>query len=179
MTFLIYLTLLTTAVITQVRLSMWVYLKIKSTCDSKSALKLWATESEQQTLLHWNKLILMSQQQILLYFISVMFKVIKKRERMREKKTNTIRGNRVQVSLTVALHPHLYNDECFFLMKFAFLVVSLSTHVLVFLEHSSMLIPKTLEQVGSSTEPWLKSWASRGLSTNPELSRHSEKADQQ
>lgn len=85
MTFLIYLTLLTTAVITQVRLSMWVYLKIKSTCDSKSALKLW-TESEQQTLLHWNKLILMSQQQILLYFISVMFKVIKKRERMREKK---------------------------------------------------------------------------------------------
>lgn len=86
MTFLIYLTLLTTAVITQVRLSMWVYLKIKSTCDSKSALKLWAAESEQQTLLHWNKLILMSQQQILLYFISVMFKVIKKRERMREKK---------------------------------------------------------------------------------------------
>lgn len=79
----------------------------------------------------------MSQQQILLYFISVMFKVIKKRERMREKKrkekkTNTIRGNRVQVSLTVALHPHLYNDECFFLMKFAFLVISLSTHVLVF-----------------------------------------------
>lgn len=84
MTFLIYLTLLTTVVITQVRLR--VYLKIKSTCDSKSALKLWATESEQQTLLHWNKLILMSQQQILLYFISVMFKVIKKRERMREKK---------------------------------------------------------------------------------------------
>lgn len=59
----------------------------------------------------------------------------------------------MQVSLTVALHPHLYNDECFFLMKFAFLVISLSTHVLVFLEHSSMLIPKTLEQVGSSTEP--------------------------
>lgn len=91
---------------------------------------------------------------------------------MREKK-------RKQVSLTVALHHHLYNDEYFFLMKFAFPVISLSTHVLFFLEHSSMLIPKKLEQVGSSTEPWLKSQASRGLSTNPELSRHSEKADQQ
>lgn len=44
---------------------------------------------------------------------------------MREKK-------RKQVSLTVALHLHLYNDEYFFLMKFAFPVISLSTHVLFF-----------------------------------------------